>query len=541
MSTRYAFVFLFVLLLGHVMYAAQGLSFGVYGGAGNVRMTEQNNSISGANAYNASIGVNSALKKIDLGIIPEITAFYDLGGILSSFGIYFKNSLIILRDTSSTAHWDNGTLEQSSRSDFSVFYSALGLRYNIAAENNPSLTGFAGVGAGLCHYYWNTMSEEGYKIDGGWLYKIKKDWSTAIPALDMECGVNWWASNNMGLSIKGGYRLAQGKVMVKTANIYGGTGPAQAEDNVEYTGFFANAGILIKFDDTSGGVKKEQNPGKGGQFPEIAGKLYTEAEDLYNDGMYRQAQEKLMEAQKLAPDSVVINGLKERTDLKLEDEDSAGKVKKLLKEADGFRQKKNFKKARMRYAEILSEDSGNETAKYFLGDFDSRSKELFEEAKSLKAGNKLSESLKKAVQADEYGNDAGINDFIKELRLLTDKKGAINSLFNEGVDSFRKGDYKKAYESWAEVVNLNPEDKEAALNMEKAKKKMEESNGGEKEIQKKAFEEAKKLFEIGKLDEALIKCQYVLRLNPDNEECKKMMEDIKKAQNTDNQDILQKR
>jgi tetratricopeptide (TPR) repeat protein len=539
MSARYGSTVLFLLLLSPVLSAAQGLSFGVYGGAGNVKMSEYNNSVTSANAYNVSIGINSSLKKLELGVIPEITAVYDLNTSFGSLGIYFKNSLIILRDTTSSAHWENGMLAQSLRADFSTFYSALGLRYNIAADDNPSLTGYAGAGAGLCHYYWNTITDDAYKIDGGVSHKIKKDWATAVPALDMECGVNWWYSDNMGLGIKGGYRLAQGRVIVKVTDA--DKGAYQAEDSVDYSGFFANAGILLKFGTEGDTGKKEQSAGKGGQFPEIAEKLYSEAEGLYNDGLYMQAQQKLKEAENVAPGNAAIEELKGKIDIKMKEANNSDNIKRILKEADEFRQKNDIKKARARYVEVLSMNAADAHASHFLEDFDKKSVELFESAKAFRKDGRLKESLEKAKQAADYHDNDAIDLFINDLLQQMDVKAKTNSLFNDGVDSFRKGDYKKAYDLWSEVVGLDPGDKEAAANMEKAKKKMEEADGGAKAAQKKAMEEAKALYAIGKMDEAMQKCQYVLRLDPDNEECKKMVEDIKKAQSTDNQDLLKKR
>jgi tetratricopeptide (TPR) repeat protein len=505
-------------------------------------MSEYNNSVNDANAYNKSIGINSSLNKVDLGMIPGVTVSYDFNSFLGSLGIYINNDLIILKDTTSEAKWENNTLAQSIRNDFSVFCSTLGLRYNITSESIPSLSGYAGAGAGFCHYYWNTMAEEAYKIDGGSLYKIQKNWNTAIPVFEMECGLNWWLGSSMGLGIKGGYRISQGKVMVRTTNILGWSGPEQAEDNVDYTGFFAGAGVLLKFDAASDGGKNVQNSGKGGQFPEIAGRLYMEAEALYDDGMYRQAREKILEAVNAAPESVMINELKENIDLKLKDVNSADEVKKMLKDADGLRRKNEMKKARMKYAEVLDIDAGNESAVYFTGYFDSQAKELFTAAKALRAEGRLKEAVESAKQAAEYVNDdATIRDFIRETGAMLDKDGEIKKLYNEGVDNYRKGEYKKAYDLWAEVVKLKPGDTEAAKNMEKAKKRTAESGDGEKEAVKKALEEAKTLFAIGNMDEASKKCGYALRLDPENEEALKLKADIEKAQNSGTADAPEKR
>jgi len=109
------------------------------------------------------------------------------------------------------------------------------------------------------------------------------------------------------------------------------------------------------------------------------------------------------------------------------------------------------------------------------------------------------------------------------------------------VEQFQKGDYKKAAESWAEVVSIDPDDSEAAANMEKARKKMAAEAGDEKAGVSSALVEAKNLYSIGNMDEAVKKCELVLRMDDGNTTAAKILADIKKVQDENKKEVLNKR
>jgi len=530
------YVAIFLFLCG-ALHAEQGFTLAVNCGASVVKMTGYNDTINSANAYNTSLGINSKLKKLDTGISPEIIVGYDFAAPVESLEVYLKNSLILLNDSGSTAVWPDMVIAQSMKSDLSAIYTGLGARFNFASENIPALTGYAGADAGLCHYYWNFISEETYKANGDNLYKVRKEWQTAVPGISAEAGINWWLTGNMGISIKGGYRLAAGKVMVKIINISGWTGATEGEDYMDYSGFYWNAGLNFRFEQPAASGQKV----KGGQFPDIALWLYNEAQDLYGEGLYRQAAQKIKEAQDTAPGNPQLEDLADKIQSVLKTEVNADNVKKLLKEADEFKDKNDIKKARMRYSEAGSMDPENKQAKYNLDGFAVKAAENYAMAVGLKNRGSLREALAAAKLAYDYGGNEDAWNLKNSLQAQLKNKKEQDRLYNEGVEQYQKGDYKNAAESWAGVISIDPDDREAAANLEKAKQKMAAETGDEKTGVSSALGEAKNAFNIGNIDEAGKKCEYVLRMDPGNTEAAQLEVKIKKLEEENKKEDLNKR
>lgn len=540
MSTRWAKCILLFLFLPVLSSANAGFEMGVFGGVSSAKMGAYNDFISQANSYNTSLGINSSLKTIGIGAMPELVAGYNLDIAPFYPGIYFKNNSMFVFDTKSSAAWNNGILAQVIRADFSTVYSALGIRCSYTDAAIPWLSGYIGVDAGICHYYANYMEEEAYKIDGGNLYKIRKEWKTAIPGGSLEGGMNFWLNETMGLGLKGGYRIAMGKVAVRIKNISGWTGESQGEDSVDYSGFYGGAGIVFKF--APAGPDRAIEAGKGGQFPELAGKLYNEAYDYYTEGIYRLADEKLTQAEKLSPGNKLVGELKEKLSVELKAEKSAARVEKLINEADALRAGGKYARARVRYSEVKAADPSNETSDFFLKQFDAKADEAAINAENFEKEGNLKKALDAYKEAAEYGDeDKEIKGNISRLKDLLKIKDDKNSIYNEGVDSYRKGNYRKAAELWEEVLKLDPADTEASANLKLARKKAGDTLDTEKKQVEKSVEEAKNEFSIGRMEEATKKCEYALRLDPGNADCIKIMNDIKKAQETEKEEVMNKR
>lgn len=531
------YIFL-IVLISPVIYAAEGFTLAVSCGAAAAKMTGYNDSINSANAYNSSLGINSKLKKLDTGLSPEITAGYDFTTPVGLIGVYLRNNFILLYDSGSSARWANSVIAQNINSDLSAIFTGIGTRISFASELLPALSGYASVDAGLCYYFWNYISEETYKADGENIYRIRKEWQTAVPGVNFEAGIDWWFGGTMGVSLRGGYRLASGKVMMKIININGWTGPAEGEDIADYSGLYANAGLIFRFEyQDDGKVKKV----KGGQFPGIALWLYNEAQDLYDEGLYRQASQKIKEAEDTAPGNEQITALKEKIQAVLKIEINADSVKKLIKQADEYRDKKDYKKARMRYSEAYAMDGENKQAKFYMEDFASKAAENYASAMGLKSSGKYKEALAAARLAYDYGGAEDAWELKNSLQAQLKNKKEQDRLYNEGVEQYQKGNYRKAVELWSEVVSIDPDDKEAVFNLEKAEKKLASEAGDGKTGILAVLGEARNAFDIGNMDEALKKCEYVLRLDPGNTEAARMIADIKKTEEENKQELLNKR
>jgi tetratricopeptide (TPR) repeat protein len=386
------------------------------------------------------------------------------------------------------------------------------------------------------------MEESAFKEDGGILYSIRKDWNTAIPAGSVEAGMSWWFSGNAGLGIKAGYRLASGKVMIKITNISGWSGESQGMSNVDYSGVYANAGLVFKFDDADNKTKKKETPAMDGQFPEISAKLYNEAAESYDEGLLHGASEKIDQAAGIAPGDVKINELKAKIDTALKSEKSAASVDKLLKQAEQFRDKNQIKKSRARYLEVLAMEKNNTKAEFYIKEYNRKSEEFLKLAGALKSAGDNEKSYKNAKQAAEYNpdNEEAAN-LVNELKNIVASEKDITKKYNKAVEEYKHNRYQEAIELWDEVILANPDDKQSVDNREKAIKKIEESDTEKKTNVARAVKQAQNLYDIGKIKEAEKKCEFVLRLDPENEQCKKLYEAITKLNEDSKTEVMTKR
>lgn len=534
----YLFFFLF-LFFSHI-FSDNSLDIEIYGIFSNILMDGYNSFIDNANEKNKSVGVYSPLKKIDNGLCPEINICYQVNFFPMTLGLYLKNQYIFVFNGSAIAEWGSGTPAQIIESDLNILYSGIGARLSLFNSDFSYLTGSIWVDVGLCYYFWNKIYEETNQEDGTNIYKIIKHWTTIIPGVNIGAGIQWMLNETVGFGIKGGYRLASGSVTVKINNINGWTGLTESEDSVDYSGFYVGAGLIFKFNIVPQKALDDKID-RGAKFPGLSKWLYIEAKSLYEEGLYKQAREKILKAEKIAGENEMIMTLKVQIDKKMNAENKTENINKLLKMADECRYKKHFIEARKLYREIISIDEGNKQALFYLDDFDKKAKKKFEVANELMRKGKLKEALKYVNMSIEYGiGKQGEN--LKELleeKISRNKKRDI--LYNQGVDEYRKDQYEEAIKKWQQVLQIDPFDKEARDNIKKAKAKIKEANKEERAEIKKSIDEAKNFYDIGNFDAALEKCEYVLRLNPNNDECTKILNKIKKIEEENKVEVIKKR
>ncbi|MCX8093578.1 MAG: hypothetical protein N3E50_05370 [Candidatus Goldbacteria bacterium] len=512
----------------------------IYGGISNIKMGDYNSYIDASNDNNKSLGITSLIKKIEAGLLPEMNICYYINMPLFTLGLYLKNQFLLIWDASSVVQWGSGKPAQIIEVDFNVLYTGVGARINISNNDFPYLTGFAGIDGGVCYYFWNKMYEEVNQETGENIYKIIKQWSTIIPGMNIETGIQWMLSETIGFGLKVGYRLAKGNVTVKIININGWAGLSESEDNVDYSGFYSGAGLIIKFNPDlrkSGDEKIDKNS----NFPGLSLWLYKEAKSFYEEGLYKQAKEKIVEAEKIAGENDMILKLKKQIEKELNIENVEEKIVKLLKQADEYRYKKQFKDARKIYQKVISLDEKNKQAQFYLEEFSLKAKEEFKKANEMMKQEKLKDALENINLAIEYGIGKEGEDLKTEIEESINKKKQKDKLYNDGVEHYRKGEYEDAINKWQQVLKIDPLDKEAQENIEKAFLKIKETNEEENSEVRKNLIDAKKFYNIGDFNTALEKCEYVLRLSPDNIECQKIVEEIKKIQEQNKVEIIRKR
>lgn len=533
-------LFFFLFLFSPAVFPDNSLDIEVSGIFLNIPMDDYNSYIDNANEKNKSVGVYSPLKKIENGLAPEINICYQMNFSSMILGLYLKNQYIFVFNGSGIAEWGSGKPAQIIEADLNIMYSGIGTRLSLSNGDFPYLTGFIGVDAGLCYYFWNRMYEETNQEDGTNIYKISKQWTTIIPGVNIDAGIQWMLNETVGFGIKGGYRLATGSVTVKINNINGWTGTLESEDTVNYSGFYGGAGMTFKFNIAQKKAEDDKID-KSAKFPGLSEWLYKEAKSLYEEGLYKQAKEKVLEAEKIAGENEMIMKLKGQIDKELNSENKTEKINRLLKRADECRYKKQFKEAGKLYREIISMDEGNKQALFYLDEFDKKAKEKFDMANELMKEGKLKDALKCVNLSIEYGIGKQGEDLKELLEEKISRNKEKDKLYNQGVDKYRKGEYEEAIKKWQQVLQIDPSDKDAQDNIKKATAKLKETNKEESAEIKKSIEEAKSFYNIGNFDAALEKCEYVLRLNPDNDECKKIAEKIKKIQEENKVEVIKKR
>jgi tetratricopeptide (TPR) repeat protein len=539
----YVCFFILVFLVLWRQAKAEGFEIGVYGGAAAAAMGGYNDRITALNSYNSSLGASPTLTKFTYEPEPSLIILRSFDTVFGQTAVYLRNDWIILEQRGNDSRWSTGAQAQSLNGDFSAFYTSAGARYYYRPEGASNLEFYVDADAGLCHYYSNYATEVTVKEDGGIQDSIRKDWKTAIPAASIGAGGNWWMGGGLGLGVNAGYRIASGKVMLAITDIAGSGGASQGEDSVDYSGIYANAGIILRFGGDVSGKKSGQSGDIGdSQFLEITGKLYNDADRLISAGLFRKAMEKNEEAMKLSPDDERLTAQAKVIKDGLEKNAPVNDIGTLKEEAEDFRRLKQFQNARLRYLEIKAMEPENPYAIFYLKNFDDKAAQYLQRAKSAVAGNENEKALKAAAKALEYSPD---DEQIKAVYASIVKSGVLkeqtDKMFNQAVDLFDKGEYEQASELWKEVLNLNPSDAEARQNMNRALQKSGDDLKEKSQDAKKAHDEAVKEYKIGNMDAAALKCEYVLRIDPDDLDSRKMLDDIHKVKVGGEKQALPKR
>jgi tetratricopeptide (TPR) repeat protein len=278
------------------------------------------------------------------------------------------------------------------------------------------------------------------------------------------------------------------------------------------------------------------------QYLEITAKLYSDAQKYYEEGLFNQAAEKNSEAMKLSPDDGRV--IEQAKAIKAASEKNGGgeNVDRLKEEAENLRRLKNYPGARLKYLEIRAIEPENGYAVFYLKNFDDKASQFLKKAREYLAADNAEKALDAAAKAVEYApDDAQAAALYASIARDGMMKKKADRIFNRAVDSFSRGEYEIAAGLWKEVLNINPSDEEAKKNMDKAAEKAGE-NLEEKSMEaQKAHEEAVALYKIGNMDSAAAKCEFVLRLDPDDLDSKKMLEDIKKIRKENNKEAIIKR
>jgi len=184
----------------------------------------------------------------------------------------------------------------------------------------------------------------------------------------------------------------------------------------------------------------------------------------------------------------------------------------------------------------------NKQAEFYIKVFDAKAEEYYSLAVALQSAGDNEKSYINVCMAGQYNpENEAITNLSEELKKIVNSKKNTVKKYNKAVEKYKHGRYQEAIELWDEVLLVNPDDKEASDNKENAMKKIEENTSEKTASLEKAMKQAQNLFNIGKIEEAKKKCEFVLRLEPENEQGKKMFEAIKVLNEANKVEVITKR
>ena len=109
------------------------------------------------------------------------------------------------------------------------------------------------------------------------------------------------------------------------------------------------------------------------------------------------------------------------------------------------------------------------------------------------------------------------------------RKAMAKEHFNKGVEAYEKGNWADAVRAWELVTGMDPGDKETARLLRKARGKLTASRKEARTRIPALHEEALKLYQQGKMEDAAKIYRQVLDLDPGDEKAKKSIELIEGA------------
>jgi tetratricopeptide (TPR) repeat protein len=516
----------------------------INGGIGFNNMSEYNSSINDANQAYDNAGYISSLNKISLSGIAELNAGITAKTDLGLMGFYLRNSALINYGDGGKITWPDGAVEQTMNREFSTLYSGLGIRRYFIQEENAAVNFYIGLDAGVYYFFNNSTNRNIYYHDSSLAYTIEEKWSTFFPGGNGEAGLDWRITDLIGLNLRAGYRIGIGGVTVHSSSTNPDYDGLVYKRNADYSGFYIIAGTTLAFGggNDNGMPRLEYKASEGLAYSEITTQYYNDGVKFFESGSYNEAEKKFNDAKKLDPDNAQISEYLKRISMIRSGQGSVPADKK-LELADSLRNAGNIKEALAAYREVLEKDPQNKLALFYTDDFAKKGMELKDSAEKEFAKGKTKKALTDITKAAEYAPDDTATIAMKDKisKAVRDKK-ETDRLFNEGVDSFQKGDYEKAAELWEALLAITPGDKEAQEYLKKAKEKLAQEGKTEETDVKKIYGEAKDLFDKGILKDARSKCELILRLDQGNTEAAEMIKKMDDMENANaDKDVLKKR
>jgi tetratricopeptide (TPR) repeat protein len=520
-----------ILLFSLIGYATAepGIYLGLNGGMSTPVLPGYNQAVSENNSNNKNHNIKPDMPKFNFSVMPEIEVGYGLivDPVISA--LYIKTGCALVYEKGATTRWPDGSVAQKLNGNFTALSVLAGFK-----RYTPEMLGitrpFFGMEAGAYIPFFPYMEEKCFQNTGETLSWTQKTWAGAIPAAGAEAGLEIRINESIGFTIKGGYRYARGPVDVNIKDKLN-QAVSNGSDILDYTGGYAMAGIVIgSFESAPGKQTPETGLKDSGnyQFSGLAEETYNEGVKFFEKSLYPAAQEKFNEALNIAPDNPQIQSYLERIKILLSSDTNAKKLNLILKNAKSALENGKISYAYGLFGDAEKIDPKNETAAGELYAMEATAKLHYANGSDLYKNRKYADAEKEIKIACEYSpDDSNYKKLLNSIKMDKGNKSKVDVLFNKGVDYYHSGDYENAAKSWQALLEITPGDKEAEQDLANARQMLEKQKTDSAEKSKQSYAEASELYGQGKIDEARNKCEYALRLDPENKEALQLIKKIK--------------
>ncbi len=220
------------------------------------------------------------------------------------------------------------------------------------------------------------------------------------------------------------------------------------------------------------------------------------------------------------------------------------KIDKYFLRGKKYYGRKDYVRANKLFNNVLVLDPNHEDAKKYLGMIASTVKDIKVEL-YLEKGRRYLEENKLLESKEEFENILSLfpghpqaEDYIEKLkdRIVTEKQKMADIMFDDGLEYYRKKQYKDAIELWKKVLLIKPGHKESRDFIVAAEAKQEETRKAEEiEILAREYSQADVLYKKGlkqyekqDYDKAVKTLESTVKLNPKHESAVGLLKKAKK-------------
>ncbi|MFW6210917.1 MAG: tetratricopeptide repeat protein [bacterium] len=284
-------------------------------------------------------------------------------------------------------------------------------------------------------------------------------------------------------------------------------------------------------------------------FQKIVKELFDKGMVFFRRGKHTDAERMFIQARDTDPANRQVKEYLMKATAELAARKEAEETEKMLERADMLRSSGNIKDSRKLYLKVREKDPENLKAGFYISDYSKKSRELINRAAALDEEGKTDIAYNNAVLACDYDPDnrrAGTVKNRLKVKLAKKKKAAVrrrkaNRYYNKGVEYFAKQEYEKARQAWEQVLELTPNDKEAAANIVRAREKLEADSQKRRKKIDETLERGRRFLEQGLIAQAKNEYEVVRRMEPGNEEAAEKIEYINSLENEVSNEALDKR